>query len=191
MGTIILDNIRAKKVKIVSMFSTLKIGQPAPNFKLKGAYNNDIKSYDLSDYRGKWIVFFFYPADFTFICPTEVTGFNAALKEFDEKNVQILGCSVDSPHVHIAWAASLGSINYPLLSDVHHTVSMDYNVYDEDEAQSLRGTFIIDPEGNLKWYQISDNNVGRSVQEVLRVIDALQTGEKCPVDWKKGEKTLG
>jgi peroxiredoxin 2/4 len=173
------------------MFSTLKIGQPAPNFKLKGAFKDEIQHYDLADYRGKWVVYFFYPADFTFICPTEVTGFSAMLNEFKDRNVELLGCSVDSPHVHMAWAKSLGGVNYPLLSDVHHTASMDYNIYNESEAQSLRGTFIIDPEGNLKWYQISDNNVGRSVTEVLRVIDALLTGEKCPVDWKKGEKTLG
>jgi peroxiredoxin 2/4 len=172
------------------MFSTLKVGQPAPNFSLKGALKDKIHQYDLTAYKGKWIVFFFYPADFTFICPTEVTGFNNMLSEFESKNVQVLGVSVDSPHVHIAWAESLGGINYPLLSDVHHTASMDYNVFVEEDAQALRGTFIIDPEGVLKWYQISDNNVGRSVTEVLRVVDALQTGELCPVDWKKGEKTL-
>jgi peroxiredoxin 2/4 len=172
------------------MFSTLKIGQQAPNFKLKGAFNNEIKKYDLTDYKGKWVVFFFYPADFTFICPTEVMSFNSCIKDFAEKNVQVLGCSVDSQFVHIAWSKDLGGINFPLLSDVHHTVSMDYNVYDEDEAQSLRGTFIIDPEGNLKWYQISDNNIGRSIVEIGRVIDALQTGEKCPADWKKGNPTI-
>jgi peroxiredoxin 2/4 len=172
------------------MFSTLKIGQQAPNFKLKGAYSNEITKYDLANYKSKWVVLFFYPADFTFICPTEVIGFNSFLDEFNSKNVQVLGCSVDSPYVHLAWSKDLGVVNFPLLSDVHHTASMDYNVYDEDEAQSLRGTFIIDPDGNLKWYQISDNNIGRSVKEVLRVVDALQTGEKCPVDWKKGDATL-
>jgi peroxiredoxin 2/4 len=173
------------------MFSTLKIGQSAPVFKLKGSYGDEIKKYDLGDYKGKWVVLFFYPADFTFICPTEVMGFSSRIVDFDNRNIQLLGCSIDSPFVHSAWAKHLGGVKFPLLSDVHHTASMDYNVYDEDEAQSLRGTFIIDPEGNLKWYQISDNSIGRSVSEVLRVIDALQTGEKCPVDWKKGDDTLG
>ena len=172
------------------MFTTLKINQPAPNFKLKGVAAGQEGLWDLSEMKGKWVVFFFYPADFTFICPTEVKGFQSGLKQFQDRNVEVLGCSVDSHHVHRAWAESLGGIDYPLLSDVHHTVSMDYNVYLEEDAQSLRGTFIIDPEGKLKWYQISDNNVGRSVEEVLRVIDALQTGKLCPVEWKKGDKTL-
>jgi peroxiredoxin 2/4 len=172
------------------MFSNLKVGQKAPNFKLKGVAGGKEAVWDLSELKGKWVVFFFYPADFTFICPTEVKGFQAHLKDFQDKNVEVLGCSVDSHHVHLAWAESLGGIDFPLLSDVHHTVSMDYNVYLEEDAQALRGTFIIDPEGVLKWYQISDNNVGRSVDEVLRVVDALQTGKLCPVDWKAGEKTL-
>ena len=172
------------------MFSTIKISQPAPHFKLKGSLNGSIESYELTQYKDKWVVLFFYPADFTTICPTEVTAFNTALKEFGSRNVQILGCSVDSPYVHAAWANSLGGVAYPLLSDVHHTVSMDYSVYDELEAQSLRGTFIIDPDGNLKWYQISDVNIGRSIIEILRVTDAIQTGERCPVDWKKGDQTL-
>jgi peroxiredoxin 2/4 len=173
------------------MFSTLKIGQLAPNFRLKGTLGAEIKKYDLVDYKGKWVVLFFYPADFSFICPTEVMGFNSYLQDFSDKNVQVLGCSVDSPFVHSAWVKDLGGVDFPLLSDMHHTASMDYSVYDEDEAQSMRGTFVIDPEGTLKWYQISDNSVGRSVKEILRVVDALQTGENCPMDWKKGEKTLG
>ncbi len=172
------------------MFSTLKIGHPAPDFKLKGILKNTESVWSLLELKGKWVTFFFYPADFTFICPTEVKSFNEHLQSFQEKNVEVLGCSVDSHHVHRAWAESLGGINYPLLADVHHTASIDYNVFIEEEAQSFRATFIIDPEGILRWYQVSDNNVGRSVEEVLRVIDALQTGKLCPVDWKKGENTL-
>ncbi len=172
------------------MFSTLKVGQKAPHFKLKGSLKGEHKVWDLSELHGKWVVFFFYPADFTFVCPTEVQGFHKQIQDFRDKNVEVLGCSVDSPFVHDAWAESLGGVDYPLLSDVHHTACMDYNVYLEDEAEALRGTFIIDPEGILKWYQISDNNVGRSVEEILRVIDALQSGKLCPVDWHKGDKTL-
>jgi peroxiredoxin (alkyl hydroperoxide reductase subunit C) len=172
------------------MFNTLKVGKKAPHFKLQGAAKGEIGEWDLKDMVGKWVVFFFYPADFTFVCPTEVKGFQAKLDEFEKRNTQVLGCSVDSPFVHKAWAESLGGIDYPLLSDVHHTTSIDYNVFVDEDAQALRGTFIIDPEGTLRWYQVSDNNVGRSVDEVLRVVDALQSGKQCPVDWKPGEKTL-
>jgi peroxiredoxin (alkyl hydroperoxide reductase subunit C) len=172
------------------MFTTLKVGHPAPNFKLKGVSSDVEGVWDLSEMRGKWVIFFFYPADFTFVCPTEVKGFQAKLPEFKKRNAEVIGCSVDSHHVHRAWAESLGGIDYPLLADVHHTTSIDYNVFIEEDAQALRGTFIIDPDGILKWYQISDNNVGRSVDEVLRVLEALQTGKLCPVNWKEGEKTL-
>ena len=172
------------------MFTQLKVGSYAPKFKLKGSLGSEIKDFNLDDYKGKWVVFFFYPADFTFVCPTEVKGFQANLKQFEDKDSVVLGCSVDSPHVHMAWQETLGGIDYPLLSDSHHTVSIDYNVFLEDEAMTLRGTFIIDPEGVLKWYQISDNNVGRSVDEILRTLEALQSGKLCPVDWKPGNKTL-
>lgn len=172
------------------MFGILKVGKPTPHFRLKGSQKDEIREWDLNDMKGKWVVLFFYPADFTFVCPTEVKGFQIKLDEFKSKDVEVLGCSVDSPHVHIAWAESLGGIDYPLLSDMHHNVSIDYNVFVDEDAQALRGTFIIDPEGILRWYQISDNNVGRSVEEVLRTLDALQSGKLCPVDWKKGEETL-
>ncbi len=173
------------------MFNTLKINHKAPEFDLKGSQSQILGSWKLSDWSGKWVVFFFYPADFTFICPTEVVGFQQNLKEFEVRNTQVVGCSTDSEYVHAAWSETLGGIDFPLLSDVHHTTSVDYNVLIDEEARALRGTFIVSPEGNLKWYQISDNNVGRSVEEVLRTIDALQAGGLCPVGWKKGEKLLG
>jgi len=172
------------------MFNTLKVGHAAPEFNLKGVASGKDGQWQLSALKGKWVILFFYPADFTFVCPTEVQGFQQELASFQAKNVEVLGCSVDSHHVHRAWAETLGGIDYPLLADVHHTTCMDYNVYIEEEAQALRGTFIIDPEGILRWYQISDNNVGRNVEEISRVIDALQNGGLCPVNWKKGEKTL-
>ena len=156
------------------MFSTLKINQPAPHFKLKGSILGNMDIFDITQYRDKWVVLFFYPADFADISLTEVKEFNSAIKEFESKNVQILGCSVDSPFVHTAWASSLGGVEYPLLSDVHHTVSMDYSVYDEEDAHSLRGTFIIDPEGNLKWYQISNLAISPNTVDILRVIKELQ-----------------
>ena len=172
------------------MFSTIKVGHPAPSFTIKASAASEEKIISLSDYQGKWVVLFFYPADFTFVCPTEVKAFQIRLKEFNNLNTEVLGASVDSHHVHRAWAESLGGIDYPLLADVHHTLSVDYNVFIEEDAQSLRGTFIISPDGILKWMCVSDNNVGRSVDEVFRVLEALQTGKLCPIDWKKGEKTL-
>jgi peroxiredoxin 2/4 len=172
------------------MFNSLKINSKAPSFQLKGAQKDVIKEWKTEDFSGKWLVFFFYPADFTFVCPTEVVGFQKALSTFQDMNVEIVGCSVDSPHVHMAWAESLGGIDYPLLSDVHHSTSIDYNVFVDEDAQSLRGTFVINPDGILKWYQISDNSIGRSVEEVLRVVEALQSGKLCPVGWTKGQKTL-
>jgi peroxiredoxin (alkyl hydroperoxide reductase subunit C) len=172
------------------MFNTLKVGHKAPDFKLKGAKGGELGEWNLSEFKGKWTVFFFYPADFTFVCPTEVKSFQVSLNKFEEKNAVVLGCSVDSPHVHLAWAESLGGIDYPLLSDVHHSTSIDYNVYVEEDAVTLRGTFIIDPEGILRWYQISDNNIGRNVDEVLRVLSALQTEKLCPAEWTEGGATL-
>ena len=172
------------------MFNILKINTKAPIFDLKGSQAGNMKQWKTEDFAGKWLVFFFYPADFTFVCPTEVKAFNELLPQFQAKNCEVVGCSVDSPFVHTAWAESLGGIDYPLLSDVHHTTSIDYNVFVDEDAQTLRGTFILNPEGILKWYCISDNNVGRNVDEILRTVDALQTGLLCPANWKKGEKTL-
>ncbi len=168
----------------------LKIGEAAPDFELDGVAGGKDGKWKLSDMKGKWVVLFFYPADYTFVCPTEVKGFQDNLKSFEKKGVEVLGCSVDSQFVHKAWAESLGGVDYPLLADVHHTTCWDYNVYIEEDAQALRGTFIINPDGVLKWYQVSDNSVGRSVGEVLRTIDALQTDKLCPVNWKEGEDTL-
>jgi alkyl hydroperoxide reductase subunit AhpC len=172
------------------MFADIKINQPAPNFKLKGVCAGHEGIWDLSEMREKWTILFFYPADFTDVCPTEVKGFQKMLKEFEARNCQVLGCSTDSHHTHRAWAESLGGIDYPLLADIHHTTSIDYNVFVEEEAVSLRGTFIINPEGDLKYYQVSDNTIGRNVEEILRVVDALQSGKLCPVNWKRGDQTI-
>lgn len=172
------------------MFNVLKIGSQAPEFDLAGCEAGEMKTWKKTDFKGKWLVFFFYPSDFTFVCPTEVVGFHKALSEFSYRNTAIVGCSVDSPFVHKAWAESLGGIDYPLLSDVHHNTCIDYNVFIDEEAKALRGTFVIDPDGVLKWYQISDNAIGRSVEEVVRVIDALQSGKLCQVGWTKGQKAL-
>lgn len=174
--------------------ATLQVGSAAPEFRMEGIQDpkKDYQHYALSDYRGKWVVLFFYPADFTFICPTEITGFSDRAEEFTKLNAVILGCSTDSKHSHRAWIErEQWKLTYPLLADITKKVSMDYGVLLEDEGVALRGTFIIDPEGELRWMVVSDNNVGRSVGETLRALQALQTGELCGVEWKLGEKTLG
>lgn len=165
---------------------------PAPDFTLDGAVSGgEFKKCTLSDYKGKWVVLFFYPLDFTFICPTEITSFSTHYDEFEKMNAVVLGVSTDSKHAHKAWLKDLGSLRYPLLSDMTHEVSRNYGVLIEDEGIALRGTFIIDPEGLVRYALYHDNGVGRSVSECLRVLSALQTGELCPVDWKKGDPTLG
>jgi peroxiredoxin 2/4 len=169
----------------------VKVGKQAPTFTLEGYQNGEFKKYSLEDYKGKWIVLFFYPLDFTFVCPTEVTGFSKHIKEFDDLNTQILGVSVDSVHSHKAWEKEIGKFEYPLLSDIQKDVSKLYNVLIEEEGIALRATFVIDPEGNVQYHLVNSNNIGRNIGEVIRVVTALQSGELCPVDWTPGSKTLG
>ncbi len=168
------------------MFNNLKINHKAPEFELSGYFQGTTNQvFKSSDYLGKWIVLFFYPADFTGICGSEVEAFQANLNLFKEKNVEVFSCSTDSVYSHQAWAKQLGGIDYVMLSDSHHATSLDYNVFMDDSAMALRGTFIIDPEGKLKWFCISDMAIGRSTDEVLRIIDALQSGTTCEANWKK------
>ncbi|GAB4144267.1 MAG: peroxiredoxin [Patescibacteria group bacterium] len=156
------------------MFNTIRVGHSAPSFTVKAFTNGSCDELiSLSDFQGKWVILFFYPADFTTICPTEVKSFQTELSFFKDRNTVVLGASVDSPNVHKAWSKELGGIDFPLLSDVHHTLCIDYNVFIEEDAQALRGTFIISPEGILKWISVSDRNVGRSIQEIKRVLEAL------------------
>lgn len=175
-----------------------KVGQKAPDFTMPTTRNIDTldEVAKLSDYQGKWLVLFFYPLDFTFVCPTEIRGFNSRLDEFRKAGAQILGVSVDSVYSHRAWVRAsqseggLGGLDYPLASDITKQVSRDYGVLIEEEGIALRGLFIIDPEGILRYQVVSDLNVGRSVDETLRVLQALQTGGMCPIDWHPGERTL-
>lgn len=169
--------------------SSLQIGDSAPEFYAKGILNSKIADYSLSAYRGKWLVLFFYPADFTFICPTEVTGFSKLAKEFAAEGAAILGASVDAIDSHRSWAIELGGVEYPLLSDQSKSMSRAYGVLDEKEGVSLRATFIINPAGVLCYQVVSHVNVGRSVEETLRVLKALRTERLCPSDWKPGEPT--
>ncbi len=168
----------------------IKVGQPAPLFSLEGYLNGEFKQYSLEDFRDQWIVLVFYPLDFTFVCPTEMKGFSNAVETFGKIKTQVLGISVDSVHAHKAWSKELGELKFPLLSDMKREVASAYGVLLEDEGVALRGTFIIDPEGILKFQLVSFNDVGRSVAETLRVVQANQSGKLCPVEWKPGEKTL-
>lgn len=172
----------------------IKVGQPAPDFNLKGYQDGKFAEYSLSkvNSEGKWVVLLFYPLDFTFVCPTEITGFNKEIESFNKLKAQVFGVSVDSVHSHKAWVEKdLGKLDFPLLSDFKKETAEEYNVLvDNDGGVALRGTFIIDPNGILRYSVVSDLNVGRSINETVRVLQALQNGGLCPVDWEEGEKTL-
>jgi len=177
----------------LSSITMVKVGEKVPDFTDIIAYQKgkDFPRVNLSDYRGKWLILFFYPRDFTFICPTEIKEFSMMEDSFSKKDCRILACSTDSQYSHQAWfERDLPEVTYPVLADTTQMVSMSYNVLGNDGA-SQRGTFIIDPEGILRWMVISDNSVGRSVQETLRALTALQTGELCPAEWKPGESFVG
>ncbi len=167
------------------------VTKQAPGFVLEGVMRGDFGSVSLGDYRGKWLVLFFYPLDFTFVCPTEIREFSRRVEEFRTTGAEIASISVDSKYSHLAWQKDIGSIAYPMLSDITKVVSRDYGVLIEDQGVALRGLFLIDPEGTVRYELIHDLSVGRSVEETLRVLQALQTGELCPIDWQPGEQTLG
>ncbi len=170
----------------------MQVGSKAMEFKMDGVFKGKFDEFGLSDYKGKWVVLFFYPLDFTFVCPTEIKEFSKRSAEFEKLNAQVLGVSIDSKFSHDAWIKSeLGELTYPLLSDITKKVSEDYGVLLEEAGISLRGTFIIDPDGVLKWMVVSDLGTGRSVSETIRSLAALQTGELCGVDWEPGQQTLG
>jgi peroxiredoxin (alkyl hydroperoxide reductase subunit C) len=169
--------------------SAPRIGDRAPEFRAKGMFRGEARDYSLAAYKGKWLVLFFYPADFTFICPTEVVGFSRLAQDFANENAAILGVSVDDLESHRSWAAELGGLEYPLLADPDRALSRAYGVLDEKENVSLRATFIISPAGIISYQVVSHVNVGRSVEETLRVLKALRTERLCPSEWKPGEAT--
>lgn len=174
-----------------------KVGDPAPGFKLDAwvstTQGKEFRQVSLDEFRGKWVVLFFYPMDFTFVCPTEIKGFNDALASFEQLNTVVLGASTDSKYSHLAWVqrGDLGNLRYPLLSDIKKEVAAKYGCLDEKEGVALRALYIIDPEGVLQYQVVHNLDVGRSVEETMRVLEALQTGSLCPLGWKPGQKTLG
>ena len=168
----------------------VQVGRPAPKFQLEAFVNDSFTRVSLDDYKDKWVVLFFYPLDFTFVCPTEILEFSEKAPAFEKLNSVILGCSVDSVYSHKAWSKDLGKLNYPLMSDITRDVSREYGILIEDQGIALRGLFIIDPKGMLRYQLVHDNQVGRSPDEVLRVLQALQSGKLCKASWKPGDKHL-
>nr|AYV89211.1 peroxiredoxin 1 [Tetranychus evansi] len=177
-----------------------QIGKPAPVFKGTAVVNGAFKEISLSDYAGKYVVLFFYPLDFTFVCPTEIVAFSDRVKEFQDIGCEVIACSTDSHFTHLAWVntprkqGGLGEMNIPLLADKNLSNSLSYGVYRADDGITFRGLFIIDDKGVLRQITVNDLPVGRSVDETLRLVKAFQYtdrhGEVCPANWKPGDKTI-
>lgn len=175
----------------------LTVGSRFPDFLLKGVVSSDpasaFQTFDGASFAGKWRVVFFWPMDFTFVCPTEIAGFAKLDKEFKARDAQLLGASVDSEYVHLAWRREkeeLASLPFPMLADVKRELSGALGILDREAGVAQRATFIVDPQGIIRFAYVTDLNVGRSPEEVLRVLDALQTDELCPCNWKSGQPTL-
>ena len=170
----------------------IQIGQKVPDFEEEALINGEFKKVKLSSYKGKWVVLFFYPKDFTYVCPTEIRSFASHSEEFEKLNAAVLGASTDSVECHKAWfERDLKDVHFPVIGDTAHRLSYMFNVLKEDEGIAFRGTFIIDPEGMLRSVTVNDLKVGRNVEETVRTLQAFQTGELCPVEWHPGMKTLG
>lgn len=174
------------------------INQPAPDFDLEAYHEDKITRVKLSEYHGKWVVLFFYPADFTFVCPTELGELADNYDAFKELGAEILVASTDTVFVHKAWhdaSPTIKKIEFPMLADPTGKLSRDYGVMIEEAGLALRGTFLIDPDGILKSYEVNDNSIGRSSEELIRKLQAAKFvaehgGEACPASWKPGAKTL-
>ena len=171
----------------------IKIGKQAPVWSNVTAYHKgEFHKVSLSDFKGKWLVLFFYPRDFTFICPTELKSFSSEKESFKKLNTEIVACSTDSEWSHKAWfERDLPMVDYSILADTTQALSRDYDVLNEADGSSERGLFVIDPDGVVRYALVSAGSVGRSVKEIIRVVQALQSGELCPVDWVPGGQTLG
>jgi lipoyl-dependent peroxiredoxin subunit C len=176
----------------------LSVGEKFPEFKLQAvvslAKGKEFEIITEETYAGKWQVLFFWPMDFTFICPTEIAEFGRKYQDFVDRDAQVLGASTDTHYVHLAWRNNhpdLKNLPYPMLADTKRELAGALGVLHKEAGVALRATFIIDPEGVIRWVNVNDLSVGRNIDEVLRVLDALQTDELCPCNWKQGDKTLG
>lgn len=177
------------------------VGKMAPEFKAKAVVDKQIvNDFSLKHFRGKYIVFFFYPLDFTFVCPTELHAFQENIEEFEKRSTEVIGCSVDSPYSHLAWLntpkakGGIEGVDYPLISDLNKTIAHDYDVLNPNEGIAYRGLFLIDREGVVRHQIVNDLPLGRSVDEVLRTLDALifieEHGDVCPANWQAGKKSF-
>jgi alkyl hydroperoxide reductase subunit AhpC len=175
----------------------LTIGDKFPSFRLQSVVSTEkgkeFKEISDADFGGKWKVVFFWPKDFTFVCPTEIAEFGRKNRDFLDRDAQVLGVSLDSEFVHLAWRKDhpdLRTLPFPMLSDIKRELSTSLGVLDKHAGVPLRATFVVDPEGVIQFASVNGLNVGRNVDEIVRVLDALQTDELCPCNWQKGEQTL-
>lgn len=175
----------------------LTVGKKFPEYDLTAVRSTDTPGefgrIHSADLKGKWQVVFFWPKDFTFVCPTEIAAFNELHEEFKDRDAELLGASTDSDFVHFNWMKShddLKNVSFPWLSDIKKELSGALGILDEEEGVALRATFVVDPEGIVRHVSVNDLSVGRNPEEVLRILDALQTDELCPCNWQKGEDTL-
>lgn len=176
------------------------VGHQAPDFSADAVVNGKFETVSLKDYRGKYVILFFYPLDFTFVCPTELHAFQEKLEDFKKHNTEVIGVSVDSKFSHLAWLntpkkeGGIDGVKYPLVSDINKTIAADYDVLVEGAGIAYRGLFLIDKEGTVKSEIVNDNALGRNIDEVLRLVEALQYtekhGEVCPANWKKGDSGM-
>jgi len=188
---------RTRQLIFQELFDMLGIGQKFPQFSLTGVVSSDLKSafqpFTQDSFPGKWQVVFFWPKDFTFVCPTEIAAFGKLDKEFKARDAQILGVSIDSEFVHLAWRRDkdeLKGLPFPMLADIKRELTTQLGILDPEAGVAQRATYIVDPQGVIRFVYVTDLNVGRNPEEVLRVLDALQTDELCPCNWKQGEDTL-
>jgi lipoyl-dependent peroxiredoxin subunit C len=175
----------------------LRIKDKFPQFSGKAVVTNDVHDafIDINNetYKGKWLVMFFWPKDFTFVCPTEIAEFGKLNEQFQDRDAQLIGASTDSEFVHLAWRSQkdeLKNLPFPMFADVKRDLSGALGILDQDEGVAQRATYIVDPEGVIRFVYVTDLNVGRNPAEVLRVLDALQTDELCPCNWKKGDEVI-
>ncbi|MCW5961809.1 MAG: peroxiredoxin [Pyrinomonadaceae bacterium] len=186
------------KTALENTVEIAKVGKPAPDFDLPSTKNLETlgENVKLSDYKGKWLLLLFYPLDFTFVCPTELTAFSDRIDELNGIGAEVIGISTDSVHSHRAWIKTprdqngVADLQYPLASDVGGRLAKKFNILVEEENIALRGLFIINPEGILQYANVHDLNIGRSVDETLRVLQGLQTGGLCAADWTPGQENL-
>ncbi|WP_321392407.1 peroxiredoxin [Emcibacter sp.] len=175
----------------------ISVGQKLPEFKVQATVSNDVNNafteITNETYAGKWQVIFFWPKDFTFVCPTEIAAFGEMNEDFQDRDAQILGGSIDSEFVHLAWRQhkeELNDLPFPMLADVKRELSEALGIIDPEAGVAQRAVFIVDPDGIIRFVMVTDMNVGRNPKEVLRVLDALQTDELCPCNWQQGEETI-